>query len=72
MKGYAVATLMTIPCHISLSSQEMENRGGEQNPTTGNPHPSGEPTGNPHQSPTCSGNPHNQTLSGSGSCPGSQ
>jgi hypothetical protein len=43
----------------------------EVNPSTGNPHPPGEPTGNPHQFPTCRGNPHGQTLGrGFGQCPG--
>jgi hypothetical protein len=47
--------------------------GFETNPSTGNPHPSGEPTGNPHQFPNCSGNPHGDTLGGSGQqCNGAQ
>ncbi|HXP52898.1 MAG TPA: hypothetical protein VN922_23330 [Bacteroidia bacterium] len=53
----------------------------EQNPSTGNPHPPGEPTGNPQQNfpaagETCHGDPHGQaTLENNGQpafgqCPG--
>jgi hypothetical protein len=60
----AIATLGAIGIGIGTSVQSAQ--GQEVNPSTGNPHPSGEPTGNPHQFPNCSGNPHGQTQSGFG------
>jgi hypothetical protein len=76
----AIAAVITLFASGPLVATHQANArfgggfGGEQNPATGNPHPSGEPTGNPHQFPNCSGNPHGQTQSGFGfdQCNGAQ
>jgi len=57
---------------IGIATQPVKGQ-GEVNPSTGNPHPPGEPTGNPHQAPHCSGNPHGQPQGGfHGACHGAQ
>ena len=58
---------------IGIATQSVKGQDGEVNPSTGNPHPPGEPTGNPHQAPHCSGNPHGQPQGGfHGACHGAQ
>jgi hypothetical protein len=70
----AIVLLASGPLVATHQAQAFFGGGFETNPSTGNPHPSGEPTGNPHQIPTCSGDPHGQTSDrGSVSqCPGAQ
>jgi hypothetical protein len=70
----AIAAIITLFATgpLVVTHQAQAFFGGETNPSTGNPHPSGEPTGNPHQGP-CSGNPHGQSSSGFGQrCNGAQ
>jgi hypothetical protein len=69
----AIVLFATGPLVATHQAQAFGRFGEAQNPSTGNPHPSGEPTGNPHQFPNCSGDPHSQTLGGSGQqCNGAQ
>jgi hypothetical protein len=57
----AVITLFTTGPLVA--THQAQARGfGDQNPTTGNPHPTDPTTGieggNPHDTPSCNGNPH--------------
>ena len=67
----AVAVIVPFATGPLVSSAQAQFH-RETNPSTGNPHPSGEPTGNPHQFPNCSGDPHGQTLGFGGQCNGAQ
>jgi len=74
----AIATIGAIGIGIgigmAIQSAQTFRGGFEVNPSTDDPHTSGEPTGNPHQFPSFCGDPHGQLLGGSGQsqCPGAQ